>query len=89
MESFSAAVTDWSETLAKKCEGVVDGIEIESRPAEGSGSYYDKIMKDIKDNPKKHENPNTYYSEDIKNELPEDELRNIEVSKPLVIPDFN
>ena len=76
-------------TLAKKCEGVVDGIEIESRPAEGSGSYYDEIMKDIKDNPKKHENPNTYYSEDIKNELPEDELRNIEVSKPLVIPDFN
>ena len=76
-------------TLAKKCEGVVDGIEIESRPPEGSGSYYDEIMKDIKDNPKKHENPNTYYSEDLKDTLPKDELRNTELRKPLVVPDFN
>jgi len=76
-------------TLAKKCEGVVDGIEIESRPPEGSDSYYDEIIKDIKDNPEKHQNPNTYYSEDIKDELPKDELRNTELRKPLVIPDFN
>ena len=76
-------------TLAKKCEGVVDGIEIESRPPEGSDAYYDEIMNDIKKNPEKHQNHNTYYSEDIKDELPEDDLRNIELSKPLVIPDFN
>mgnify|MGYP003146223517 CR=1 FL=1 len=76
-------------TLAKKCEGVVDGIEIESRPPEGSASYYDEIIKDIKDNPEKHKNPNTYYTEDIKDELPKNELRNTELSKPLVIPDFN
>jgi len=76
-------------TLAKKCEGVVDGIEIESRPPEGSDSYYDEIIKDIKDNPEKHQNPNTYYSEDLKDELPKDELRNTELRKPLVIPDFN
>ena len=76
-------------TLAKKCEGVVDGIEIESRPPEGSDAYYDEIMNDIKKNPEKHQNHNTYYSEDIKDELPKDELRNIELRKPLVIPDFN
>ena len=76
-------------TLAKKCEGVVDGIEIESRPPEGSDAYYDEIMNDIKKNPEKHQNHNTYYSEDIKDELPKDDLRNIELSKPLVIPDFN
>ena len=75
-------------TLAKKCEGVVDGIEIESRPPEGSASYYDEIIKDIKDNPEKHKNPNTYYTEDIKDELPKNELRNTELSKPLVIPTF-
>jgi hypothetical protein len=76
-------------TLAKKCEGVVEGIEIESRPPEGGGSYYDEIIKDIKENPEKHKNPNTYYSEEIKNELPKDELRSLELRKPLVIPDFN
>ena len=76
-------------TLAKKCEGVVDGIEIESRPPEGSDSYYDEIMSDIKKNPEKHKNPNTYYSEDIKDKLPKGELRNTELKKPLVIPDFN
>ena len=76
-------------TLAKKCEGVVDGIEIESRPPEGSDSYYDEIMNDIKKNPEKHQNPNTYYSEDLKDKLPKDELRNTELKKPLVIPDFN
>jgi len=75
-------------TLAKKCEGVVDGIEIESRPPEGSDSYYDEIIKDIKDNPEKHKNPNTYYTEDIKDELPKDQLHLIELSKPLVIPTF-
>ena len=75
-------------TLAKKCEGVVDGIEIESRPPEGT-SYYDEIMEDIKNNPSKHKNPNTYYSEDLKDILPEEELRNTKQSKPLVVPDFN
>ena len=76
-------------TLAKKCEGVVEGIEIESRPPEGSDTYYDEIMNDIKKNPEKHQNPNTYYSEDIKDKLPKDELHNIKLRKPLVIPDFN
>ena len=75
-------------TLAKKCEGVVDGVEIDDRPPEGT-SYYDEIMKDIKNNPDKHKNPNTYYSEDLKNKLPENELRNTELKKPLLIPNFN
>lgn len=34
-------------TLARKCEGVVDGVEIDDRPPEGT-SYYDEIMEDIK-----------------------------------------
>ena len=46
-------------------------------------------MKDIKNNPDKHKNPNTYYSEDLKNKLPENELRNTELKKPLLIPNFN
>ena len=75
-------------TLAKKCEGVVDGVEIDDRPPEGT-SYYDEIMEDIKNNPDKHKNPNTYYSEDLKNKLPENELRNTELKKPLLIPNFN
>ena len=75
-------------TLAKKCEGVVDGVEIDDRPPEGT-SYYDEIMKDIKNNPDKHKNTNTYYSEELKDILPEEELRNTKQSKPLVVPEFD
>ena len=75
-------------TLAKKCEGVVDGVEIDDRPPEGT-SYYDEIMEDIKNNPDKHKNPNTYYSEELKDILPEEELRNTKQSKPLVVPEFD
>ena len=52
-------------------------------------SYYDEIMKDIKNNPDKHKNTNTYYSEELKDILPEEELRNTKQSKPLVVPEFD
>lgn len=75
-------------TLARKCEGVVDGVEIDDRPPEGT-SYYDEIMEDIKNNPDKHKNTNTYYSEELKDILPEEELRNTKQSNPLVVPEFD
>jgi len=53
-------------TLAKKCEGVVDGIEYDHRPPVGAGSYYDEIAEDLKSGKIKRPEENKYYSDDVK-----------------------
>jgi len=52
--------------LRHECAGFPDDIENEHRPPEGSGSYYDELMQEIKDGKHPDKNPKKYHSDDVK-----------------------
>ena len=52
--------------LRQECAGFPDDIENEHRPPDGSGSYYDELMEEIKDGKHPDKNPKKYHSEDVK-----------------------
>ena len=52
--------------LRSECAGFPDDIEVEHRPPEGSGSYYDELIQEIKDGKHPDKNPKKYHSEDLK-----------------------
>ena len=52
--------------LRSVCAGFPDDIENEHRPPEGSGSYYDELLQEIKDGKHPDKNPKKYHSDDVK-----------------------
>ena len=52
--------------LRQECAGFPDDIENEHRPPEGSGSYYDELLQEIKDGKHPDKNPKKYHSDDVK-----------------------
>ena len=76
--------------LRSVCAGFPDDIENEHRPPEGSGSYYDQLMQEIKDGKHPDKNPKKYHSEDLKVPFQDSlKTKTLEIPKGLDKPDTN
>ena len=76
--------------LRSVCAGFPDDIENEHRPPEGSGSYYDELMQEIKDGKHPDKNPKKYHSEDLKVPFQDSlKTKTLEIPKGLDKPDTN
>ena len=76
--------------LRSVCAGFPDDIENEHRPPEGSGSYYDELMQEIKDGKHPDKNPKKYHSEDLKVPFQDSlKTKTLKIPKGLDKPDTN
>ena len=76
--------------LRSVCAGFPDDIENEHRPPEGSGSYYDQLMQEIKDGKHPDKNPKKYHSEDLKVPFQDSlKTKTLKIPKGLDKPDTN
>ena len=76
--------------LRSECAGFPDDIEVEHRPPEGSGSYYDELIQEIKDGKHPDKNPKKYHSEDLKVPFQDSlKTKTLKIPKGLDKPDTN